>query len=309
MISRKQTVAALVAALALSIVPASGLLSPASGAATVGTRASATAPPRTFVGIRANRLAVFRSSTGAFIRYLTSQPPLIGFPSVRPNRAHVLFVQTTTTDGCPATYSIPLAGGTPTRVRGGQYGGSFPIAAGPHGALAGLTDCIATEYLHATAANGRSYNINGVRQLGVSGLSWGPDGYWLAAGTFYGGVRYLDVRKTAGLTVAKTVPCPSAVRSCSTTAPAYSPSGTLYYVVANKPGTRAYVVRLAHGVARIVFRLPRASAHYSLAVASGGNILVSGDANTGTETHSDFIVRWDGAHTHALKTSAVQVDW
>jgi hypothetical protein len=271
------------------------------------------------VGGRANRLAVFRSKDGAMLRYLTPRPGTTdsGLPSLTPNRKRVYFVRGENGTPCPGTYSVPLAGGTVRLERNPQDGGAQPIAVGPKGAIAGTYACLASQFIHVRAGNGKTYNINGIHDLGASGLSWAPDTLHLAvATTTVGlgpnpiGVRVLDVRKpNADLRSTRIVPCPAGLRGCLSYAPAYSPTGTLYYVVQNKARTSAQVVRLVAGKAVTVFKLPRVSAHFSLAVAAGGHVLASGDADSATMTRSDFVVRWDGKHRITLGRSMVQVDW
>lgn len=273
-------------------------------------RVAATASyPPTFVGAQKGRLGVFRSGTGSFVRYLTPSVSGtdVGLPSLTPDRKSVYFVRTSTSKPCPGTYRVPLAGGTVVGVRSGQNGGAQPIATGQPGVLAGTYACIASQYVHATAANKKSYNIGGVRDLGADGMSWAPDGYGLAVATLSKGVRYFDVRTTTSIGLGKLAPCPAGLTGCITHAPSYSPAGVLYYVAVK--GTTAKVVRLSSGRGIAVFSLPRTSAHYSLAAASGGQLLASGDSNSASTTSSDFVVRWDGSARHSLSRTMIQVDW
>lgn len=291
--------------------PAPARAAAAVSAPVVAARPAAARPayPATFVGARGNRLAVFSSKNGAFLRNLT---PAVaggdaGLPAVSANRKRVYFVRTTPAAPCPSTYSVPLGGGKVTLVRSGQQGGAQPIAVGSKGAFAGTYSCLASQFVRATVPGGKSYNISGVRNLGADGLAWAPSGLRLAVSTESAGVRTFDPRRVKSFQGAPTVPCPAGLKGCVTHAPAYASSGALYYVAAK--GRTAKVVRFASGKAKVVFTLPRVSAHYSLAVAPGGHVLASGDADSGAMTRSDFVVRWDGKRRHTLGRSMFQVDW
>lgn len=268
----------------------------------------ATSFPRTFVGAKDGRMAVFRSRDGAFRRYLTDEQADVGLASVTPNRKKVFYVRVED-DGCPATYVVPLAGGSSSRVRRGNQGGGQPIAAGANRALAGNYACIASMYIVARAGDGETYYISGTRDRGADGMAWAPDARRLAVATLTEGVLRMNVTEATGLHEAKGVPCPRRMRSCATHAPSYAPNGILYYVAENRAGTIAKVVRLIKGRARPGFVLPRVSAHYSLAIAAGGHVLVSGDADSATMTRSQFVRRWDGSRQHRLRRSMLQVDW
>jgi Tol biopolymer transport system component len=264
--------------------------------------------PATFVGVRDGRLAVFRSRDGSFARNLTDQPVDLGLPSVTPNRTKVFYVRVEP-NACVATYVVPLSGGESRLARGGTHGGGQPIAAGPSGALAGNYACIASMYIVAKAGNGQTYYISGTRDRGADGMAWAPDAKHLAVSTITEGVLRLDVTADESLSEARRVPCPALMASCTTHAPSYAPGGTLYYVAVNAAATTAKVVRLVDGQARPVFTLPQVSAHFSLAAAAGGHVLVSGDADSSTMTRSNFVVRWNGSRLVALRRAALQVDW
>lgn len=299
-----------VAAAILSIVVAGGYAPSSAESPHPNFRtAASTSYPSVFVGAYKHRLAVFHSSNGSFARYLT---PAVsgtesGLPALSPARTTVFYVRTSPATPCPGTYRIPLAGGSIRSVRSGENGGAQPIASGAGGALAGTYACIASQFVHAKAANGKSYNITGVRRFGANGLSWAPDGYRLAVATTSQGVRYLDVRTTSDFGLGKLVPCPAGMSGCVTHAPSYTASGVLYYVAVM--GSSAKVVRLSNGKGVTVFSLPRTSVHYSLAAGPGNHVLVSGDSDSATMTSSNFVVRWDGTARYTLGRSMFQVDW
>lgn len=268
--------------------------------------------PKTFVGVQDGRLGVFSSKDGAFVRYLTDRPLDLGLPSLTPNRTRVLYLRQE--EGkCVATHAVRLSGGRSRLVRTGWNGGGAPMAAGPKGALAGNTACLASMYLIAKAGNGRTYRLSGTRDRFPDALAWAPDAKHLAVATGSHGVVRLDVTKAKHLGQSTRVPCPRHMPGCFTRAPDFAPDGTMYYVAINAAGVRARVVRLrtVKGTprARALFTLPRLADRYTISAANGGHLLISAYHETADTTESEYVLRWDGTRLHHFQTRPLQVDW
>ena len=175
---RFRAVVRVAAALALA---ASSLLLPTAAAEAVTT-------PPVLVGLDGptGRIALFSSSTGKIVKYLTAASRWEeGLPTYTWGRTSVLFIRNSngTTPFFWGTFLVPATGGASGPIRTAPYGGAQPIASGPKGAFAGNYGSVATRAIHATNTARHTVDIVGTRATPDDALAWSPDGVHLAVGT------------------------------------------------------------------------------------------------------------------------------
>jgi len=250
---------------------------------------------------------VYASATGRFLRWFTPTAIDLGLPQVSPNRQWVYFIEVRP-DHCAEIVRRPYAGGAEQVVRDAQHGGAQPFAVGPGQALAGTDGCMATAGFDVRTVDGTELFIYGERNVPANGMAWSPSGRTLAISGIDGHIYLLPVGHQDTYFVSPTVPCPADMSGCVTQAPAYSATGTLYYVAKSADHRHAEVVRLSGSAARPVFTLPSAPPVVHLSVAPSGAMLVAGDSDT-NQLSSAFAGRWDGRVFTRISAGFIQPAW
>jgi hypothetical protein len=288
-----------------------------------GAEAATVPVPPVLVGLDGptGRIAVFSSTTGRVVRFLTpaSTKYIEGLPTLTADRRTVLFIRQSVGNGplVWGTFSVPLAGGPAKLFRTPPLGGAQPIAAGAGGAFAGSLGEVATVGIEAVNARKHRIAIFGTRDTPDDAIAWAPDGLHLAIGTVAttapalpAQVHLATTATTHDTTVlGPVVACPSTLKGCGLHGPGYARDGTLW-MVATK-GTRAYLVRLARGtkVPSVIVTLPRQALTYRVFVAATGAVLVQAETWTNPSSRSAFTAIWNGARLRQLPKTILETAW
>ncbi|MGI8697658.1 MAG: Gmad2 immunoglobulin-like domain-containing protein [Mycobacteriales bacterium] len=275
--------------------------------------AAPAAYPPSFVAASAGRIAVFDSTTGRLLRYLTTQQPGGGDsePTVTADRRWVYYVHGNGT--CSAgILRVPYAGGSAEPVV--NAGGAVDsIGVGANGQRVAFlrhacdSSASALVTMDRSTRTERSIQITSEPPGFLGKPSWAPDGRHLAI-TVTGGVQFQDVRifdTTTATTVAdgKSVPCP-ANQPCRQSSPGYDLSGRLAYLVDH--GSGGTMVRLDNGRLTTLFALS------SSTLQSAVDIDSSGAAAIWRELHADStstLMRWGGGKPNPIPGSAEAPAW
>lgn len=273
-----------------------------------GTTSSAY--PATFVAAATGRIAVFDSTTGAVVRYLTTAQPGGGDsqPAMSADRRFVYFVRGAGT--CASgIWRVPTAGGTATAITDsgsalGRLGVSFDssrIAYTRYDCTANTTVLVIHDL---STGRQRTITLPSSHLESLGRPAWAPDGQHVAlAVTSLGGaesVRVFDVRSARTDADGATVPCPSA-QPCITNSAAYDSSGRLSYHASVDHSDAGRMVRLAAGRVETLFT-------FSTDLTTPGvDLDASGVAAIWVEGAK--LMRWNGGRPVAVSGTAEAPSW
>jgi hypothetical protein len=268
---------------------------------------SSTSYPTQFVGIKNGRVMLFASSSGAAVRYLTTQQPGGGAGDPQVEGSTVYYVQGNGT--CANTLmSVPLSGGSTQQVASPDSGYAIAgYALSPDGTKTALFEsaCAGTAQPQGklvTVDAGSTTTIATFPSFPptiIGDPSWEPDGVHLDAfvrGGNGGGVTRYDTSAPSS------APAP---RCNDAGAPPQSflevdASGTLWFT--NFTGSATEIRRCAATGSTVAVTIPTRQAADLDVAADGSGVLVT-DVN-GT------VWRWSpGGKAVKLSTDATQVSW
>ena len=275
------------------------------------------------------RIAIFSTSTGRVVRYLTPLNRSLdeGLPVFTSDRRSVLFIRDSGQHSPQrprvwGTFAVSVGGGPQKQIRTALDWGAQPMGAGPHGAWAGTSHGQATDRIRAVNARGQSSWLTEQLSFQIEMLAWAPDGVHLALGRGPAApdepnhVWVLDTRLFAGAIgpaqgTYTVVPCPASLPGCGLRGVGYGPDGSLYSVAEDSGRRRSALVRFSPATGRtaVVVALPAVARTYRVFVAPSGAVLVSADANASTMTSSVFVAVWDGVRLRRLNRSIMQAAW